>query len=249
MHQKKTQAPIEHRQVGLVEVKLAAGESDVGTFTGYGAVFNNRDSYDDVIAPGAFADSLKEWKSRGKLPPMLLQHGAMGVTADDMLPVGEWTAMEENSRGLKMSGRLFALNTERGQYIHEGLKAGVLDGLSIGFMVKDATNGTRPGEPTRTLNAIDLWEVSIVTFPANPKARVTGVKNLTPDQLRDLEAALREEGLSRADAERAVWGFRKWQGEPAAPDKAPREEVAPDKAVEAADALLSRFCSAMLKTN
>jgi hypothetical protein len=61
-----------------------------------------------------------------------------------MLPVGKWTSMEENSKGLKVEGELFALNTERGQYIYEGLKAGALDGLSIGYASRNSCNGTKP---------------------------------------------------------------------------------------------------------
>lgn len=247
MELKKTPGAIERRYVDLCEVKLAG--DDAGTFSGYGAVFNNVDSYGDVIAPGAFAETLQEWQAKGKFPPMLLQHGGFGLGADDMLPVGEWTHMEENSRGLKMSGRLFALNTERGQYIYEGLKAGALDGLSIGFMVKEATNGTKPGEPDRLLTKIDLWEVSIVTFPANPKARVTGVKNLTSEDLRELEAAFRDEGLSRSDAVTAVSGFRKWcQRDAGTSASDPRDGDAPDEAVLAAQELLTRFCVGAVKT-
>lgn len=244
MHLKKTPTQIEHRHVDLCEVKLA-GETE-GTFNGYGAVFNNVDSYGDVIAPGAFAETLSEWKGRGKFPPMLLQHGGMGIGVDDMLPVGEWTHMEENSRGLKMSGRLFALNTERGQYIYEGLKSGVLDGLSIGFMVKESINGTKPNEPARKLTKIDLWEVSIVTFPANPKARVTGVKNMTPDELRELEAALRDEGLSRTDAVRAVSGFKKWcQSDSGAPESEHCDDVSPDVLAEALKLADSMFAASL----
>ena len=87
--------------------------------------------------------------------------------------------MEENSKGLKVTGELFALNTERGQYIYEGLKSGELDGLSIGFQNAPLQVGTQAGEPDRTLLDIDLREVSIVTFPANDRARITGVKTLT----------------------------------------------------------------------
>lgn len=103
-----------------IEIKLASDSVDAktGEFSGYGAVFGNVDSYGDVIAKGAFRDTLREWEQRSKLPPMLLQHGGgfMGG-ADDMLPVGQWTQMEENSKGLKVSGKLFALGTERGQYL------------------------------------------------------------------------------------------------------------------------------------
>ena len=219
-------------------VKLAGANDKTGVLSGYGAVFGNRDSYDEVIAQGAFADSLAEWDSRGKFPPMLLQHGGgFASGADAMLPVGKWTSMTENAKGLKVEGELFAMNTERGQYLYEGLKSGVLDGLSIGFQVRASETGTKPGEPYRTLTEIDLWEVSIVTFPANPKARITGVKSFTPDQLRDFEDALRDAGLSRRDSQRAVSVFKSHQRDAGAPDSALRDAVAPDHLADPMNAL------------
>lgn len=187
--------------VTFSEIKLADDGAKTGVFSGYGAVFGNVDSYGDVIEKGAFKQSLREWEEKGKLPPMLLQHGGgmFGGGAEDMLPVGKWLSMEENSKGLKVDGQLFALGTEKGQYIQEGLKAGVLDGLSIGFRVREVVNGTKPGEPRRKLTNIDLVELSIVTFPANPKARVTAVKGDFPT-IRELEQLLvRDAGLSAAD--------------------------------------------------
>jgi hypothetical protein len=179
------------------EVKFASGAKD-GTLSGYGAVFGNVDSYGDVIEKGAFKETLREWEAKGKWPPMLLQHGGGFLGgADDMLPIGKWTSMEENSKGLKVEGELFAMATERGQYIYEGLKSGALDGLSIGYMVRDYTAGTKPGEPRRSIKNIDLWELSIVTFPANDKARVGNVKSADIDALNSLSDGvdfLREAG-------------------------------------------------------
>jgi len=197
---------VEYRDVRLLETKASADTP--GAFSGYGAVFGNEDAQGDVIRQGAFKSTLSEWRGRGKFPPMLLQHGGMdslvGPRPDDLLPVGEWTDVQENARGLKVEGRLFALATERGQYIYEGLKAGALDGLSIGYKAREWVAGTRAGEPDRTLTDVDLWEVSIVTFPANPKARISAVKALTIDELREFEDALRDAGLSRTDCKRAV---------------------------------------------
>lgn len=194
-----------------IEIKLASDDFDAktGEFGGYGAIFGNLDSYGDVIAKGAFAKTLQEWEARGKYPPMLLQHGGggFGGSADDMLPVGQWTAMEETSKGLKVSGKLFALGTERGQYIYEGMKSGVLDGLSIGFRARKFTRGTKPTEPARTLEDIDLMEVSIVTFPANGKARVSSVKSHDARFWRAIEADLKSDpdlNLSSAKAVSAV---------------------------------------------
>jgi Escherichia/Staphylococcus phage prohead protease len=238
---------IERRDFGLTEIKLA--NDNTGTFSGYGAIFNNLDSYGDTIAKGAFKTTLREWEDKGKYPPMLLQHGGgpFGGSANDMLPIGKWESMEENSRGLKVEGKLFALNTERGQYLHESMKAGSLDGLSIGFRARKSVSGTKPGEPIRTLTEIDLVEVSVVLFPANPKARVSGVKTLTTENLRELEAILRDAGLSRKDCERAVPVIRSWlQRDAGVPENAPRVAAAPDEtadceALAAANALLEKF--------
>lgn len=187
-----------------IEIKLAADEVDqkTGEFSGYGAIFGNIDAHGDVIDPGAFKASLSDWDKRGKLPPMLLQHGGGFLGgADDLLPIGQWKKMEESARGLKVDGRLFALGTERGQYLYEGLKSGALDGLSIGFRAKKFTVGTKPGEPARKLHEVELVEVSIVTFPANGKARVTGVKAAdAATTIREFEDFLRDAGFSNARA-------------------------------------------------
>lgn len=221
---------MERRDVRLLETKAA---DTPGRFSGYGAVFGNVDATGDVIQAGAFRETLGDWKSRGKWPPMLLQHGGgvFGGVAEDMLPVGQWTDMEENRRGLKVEGHLFALGTEKATYIYEGLKSGALDGLSIGFQTRESITGTRPGEPDRILTNIDLWEVSIVTFPANPKARVTTVKSLTLDTLRELEQFLRDDlrdvGFSHTDAKRVVAALRKYlQRDAGEPEREQRDAAA-----------------------
>lgn len=188
-----------------IEFKFASGAKE-GAFSGYGAVFGNVDSYGDVIERGAFKETLRNWEVKGKLPPMLLQHGGGFLAgADDMLPVGKWNSMEENAKGLKVEGELFAMGTERGQYIYEGLKAGTLDGLSIGFEVKEFIAGTKPGEPRRKLTNIDLWELSIVTFPANDKARVGSVKAADRIKtIREFEDFLRDVGGFSHAAAKAI---------------------------------------------
>lgn len=180
-----------------LEVKFADGEDaiKVGTFKGYGSIFNNVDGGGDLIAPGAFKKSLKEWKARKKLPPMLLQHGGFIGPAEDGIPVGAYTSMEEDENGLLVEGYLFALDTQKGKYIHEGMKAGSLDGLSIGYIARDVAYGRKPDEPRRTLKGIDLREVSIVTFPMNDKSRVTAAKSIEElNKLSEAEDFLRDAG-------------------------------------------------------
>jgi len=237
---------MERCDVRLLEAK--AGEAP-GRFSGYGAIFGNVDIQGDVIAPGAFTETLGEWRERGKWPPMLLQHGGgpFGGGADDMLPVGEWLHMEENRSGLKVDGQLFALGTERGQYIYEGLKAGALDGLSIGYKTRKAKDGRRAGEPDRTLTNIDLHEVSIVTFPANPQARVVAVKSMTAAQMRDLEEALRDAGLTRTDSRKAVSILKQWsQCDAGTPGNGQRDAATPDAEAAAILAALDRNAGALV---
>lgn len=195
-----------------IEVKFA--EADVkanGEFAGYGAVFGNVDSYGDVIQEGAFKATLADWKDGGKLPPMLLQHGGMGLTDSDQMPIGKWTKMAEDSRGLYAEGKLINLDTERGKTVYGALKEGVLDGLSIGYRAKEFTLRGKPEEPRRTLKAVDLVELSVVTFPANGKARISQVKSASGiGTIRDFEQFLRDVGgFSNAQAKAiAASGFK-----------------------------------------
>ena len=176
-----------HFDVGF-EIKAVNAD---GTVEGYGSVFGVRDNYDDVIAKGAFIQSLKDHKAAGTMPAMLWQH-------DADKPIGVWTEMVEDEKGLRIKGQL-AMETVKGKEAHALLKMGALNGLSIGFMSKEWAYD-RDTE-VRTLTAIDLWEVSLVTFPANEKARVTNVKSAdemaTP---KDAEKVLRDAGFSKSDA-------------------------------------------------
>lgn len=176
-----------HFDVGF-EIKAVNAD---GTVEGYGSVFGVRDNYDDVIAKGAFVQSLKDHKAAGTMPAMLWQH-------DADKPIGVWTEMVEDEKGLRIKGQL-AMETVKGKEAHALLKMGALNGLSIGFMPKEWAYDRET--EVRTLTAIDLWEVSLVTFPANEKARVTNVKSAdemaTP---KDAEKALRDAGFSKSDA-------------------------------------------------
>lgn len=164
---------------------------DDGSVEGYGSVFGVRDSYDDVIAAGAFAKSLGEHKSAGTMPAMLWQH-------DPSEPIGIWTDMTEDAKGLKIKGRL-ALETSRGKEAHALLKLGALNGLSIGFVSKQWAYDK--DTDIRTLTEVDLWEVSLVTFPANGKSRITNVKSCEDlNAPKDAERILRDAGFSKADA-------------------------------------------------
>ena len=165
--------------------------SESGTFTGYGSVFGVQDSYGDVVVAGAFADSLAAQKAAGRMPAMLWQHRSAE-------PLGVYTSMVEDSIGLKVDGQI-AMSTVRGAEAYALLKLGAISGLSIGYMPREDSYDKVTG--VTTLKKVDLWEVSLVTFPANDAARVQGVKNIeTIEDLKTAEQFLRDSGLSRREA-------------------------------------------------
>lgn len=189
-----------------IEVKFAAESIDAATgeFKGYGAVFGNVDSHGDVIEPGAFKKSLSEWKSKGRLPAMKLMHGSALNPFADNLPVGKWTKMEEDGRGLYVEGKLSGLDTDLGRRIHGLMRDSVLDGLSIGYLVKQYTPGLGD-EVRRRLEHLNLREVSLVDDPSNERARVTAVKAATEIKtIREFEQFLRDVGGYSNTAAKAI---------------------------------------------
>lgn len=219
-----------------------------GTFEGYGAVYGNVDSVGDMIEPGAMAKSLHQCKACGKYPPMRKMHG-MGSA--DLDPIGVWDHMEEDSHGLMVRGRLVGLDTEQGKWNYAQLREGALKGLSIGYRVPP--NGSRRGsgkmgEPARYLKQIDLREVSLVDNPANALATVTAMKSLYGAAAdinfdpREMEGALRDAGLSRADAVKGVAVFRSYLRRDAeGADPALRDEAAAAELVNAIKAATDRL--------
>jgi HK97 family phage prohead protease len=139
--------------------------SDQGAFTGYASIFGNEDQGRDIVLPGAFLKSLERRPaSRVK---MLRQH-------DTAEPIGIWTELREDTKGLQATGQLI-LETAKGRETHALLRAGALDGLSIGFKsVRDRFDRTKSA---RLIEEADLWEISVVTFPMNPRATVSAVKS------------------------------------------------------------------------
>ncbi|MEF2548533.1 HK97 family phage prohead protease [Aurantimonas sp. E1-2-R+4] len=154
----------------------AIGED--GTFTGYASIFGNRDDHRDIVMPGAYKASLvARPASRVK---MLWHH-------DPTTPIGVWDSIEEDGRGLKVKGRLL-LDLEKGREVHALMKAGIIDSLSVGYRAvrhrMDRTKGAR------ILEAVDLWEISAVTFPSNAEATISGVKHHQPTDFSNLVAAI-----------------------------------------------------------
>jgi HK97 family phage prohead protease len=192
---------------GFAELKFAGADEKDMTFSGYGAVFGNVDSYGDVIVKGAFKDSITRSKRAKQWPAMLMQHGG-SMFGGDPTPIGIWTDMYEDDTGLYVEGKLAP--TARGIEAYQLMKMEprpAINGLSIGYLAKEWSVRTKPDDPRRTLKAVELVEVSLVTNPANPKARVQAVK--TDLTIRDAEKALRDVGFSQSDAKAIVaTGFK-----------------------------------------
>jgi HK97 family phage prohead protease len=197
------------RLVCPFEVKIA--QNDDGTISGYGSVFGNVDSHRDIVAKGAFKSSLVEAKAgNGVWPAMLLQHG-LGDEVDSQMPVGIWTDMDEDDTGLAVQGKL-ALKTQRGAECYELMKMTprpALNGLSIGYVTKNFTLGSKQDKARRTLNAVDLKEVSLVVSPSNTMATIRSVKSEL-NTIREFENWLRDAGnFSIAQAKAiAAKGFK-----------------------------------------
>ncbi|MAU22552.1 MAG: HK97 family phage prohead protease [Martelella sp.] len=210
-----------NRSIIETEFKFSDGDQP-GTFEGYGSIFGNVDSHGDVVVKGAFRDTLRDWKNKGKLPKMLLQHG-MGFSNSDLLPIGKWDHMEEDEKGLFVRGHLFGMQSETGQRVYEAMKAGELDQMSIGYKALDFSLGKKPSEPYRTLKKVDLWEVSVVTFASNQLASISSVKSEAGEMtIREMERALCNgtlPPLSRTEAKALVaGGFKTMKSERDAPD-------------------------------
>ncbi len=175
--------------IGL-ERKFAQGESVVtidggSVITGYASWFGVEDTGRDVVEPGAYCDSLARMSTEGRRVKMLWQHDPAQV-------IGVWDEVREDGRGLFVKGRLLA-GVEKAREAAELIAAGALDGLSIGYTVKRAG---KDGQGRRLLKELELWEVSLVTFPMLPSARV-GAK---ADPMRDVARAIRSARLELARA-------------------------------------------------
>ncbi len=138
-----------------------------GNFVGYASVFDWIDHQGDRVAHGAFRQSLARWKSRSGMPKMLWQH-------KQSEPIGKWKFIGEDQTGLYVEGCLL-LEVERARSAYALMKEGVLDGLSIGYEVQKSFHDSK--SKARVLTAVDVHEISLVTFAANEKAKVHHVKS------------------------------------------------------------------------
>ena len=173
-------------------VKLETVGKD-GTFSGYGSIFGNVDAYREIVAPGAFANSIAEIKNTDRPLPVLWNHNSSE-------PLGFYTSLEDEDIGLMVEGKLLTEDVARAKEFAALVSAGAVSGLSIGYFIKDESYD----EEARvlTLKELKLREISLVTFPANDEARVETIKMKlaggTLPTKREFERILRDAGFSKS---------------------------------------------------
>lgn len=168
---------------GFVTPEFKAAKD--GTVEGYGSIFGNIDGGFDIVEAGAFADSLKS----GAKVKMLWQH-------DPYNPIGVWDEVREDEKGLWVKGRILG-DVEKGREALALVKAGAIDGLSIGYRTLEFRESKIDERWVRIIEKAELWEVSLVTFPMNPEATIDAVKAAAMSQREFERQLLRDSKMSR----------------------------------------------------
>lgn len=179
--------------IGEAGLAFKADADTVGPtrVSGYASHFGGKpDAYGDVISSGAYAKTITAWAAKSYRLPMLLDHFSA--------PIGIWDVLEEKTKGLWVEGELTPGHSLAAD-VTASVKHGAISGLSIGYRAKQYEIDAKTG--IRTLNEIELGEISIVGRPAQERARIERIKSEDCGTLREFEAWLRSSGLSRREAE------------------------------------------------
>jgi HK97 family phage prohead protease len=195
---------LQRKFISKFEIKSFSDTGGDMVFEGYGSVFNTIDSYGDSVVKGAFSKAVELANSSERWPAFLSQHG-MGRSGAE--PLGIFTHLEEDDYGLKFSAKL--AETQAGIDHYKLLKMQprpAIAGMSIGYIPTKWKAGEGEGQPERILQEVDLWEISLVTFPANREAGVTDVKSIENLQsLSEIESYLRDAYMmSRAESKSLI---------------------------------------------
>ena len=168
-----------------IEIK---GIDQEGKFSGYASTFGNKDLVGDIVQKGAFLNTLR--KGADKVL-MLWQHDSDKI-------VGEFTKLHEDEKGLFFEGQLFIKNIQQATEAHFLMLKRLIKSVSIGFRIEEKAFDQNNN---RLLKEIDLIEISLVTFPANPEATIDRVKSIEDMTEREFEKSLRDVvGLSKTQA-------------------------------------------------
>lgn len=151
-----------------LDVRVKASDTEEGVISGYASVFDNVDSYGDIVRRGAFAKFLAKMAETGKVIPVFYGHNMEDPKAN----IGRVIELREDERGLFFRARLDLSGNTYGRVVYEQLKDGRLDSLSFGYSVIDA----RMSDSGYELLELELYEISVVPIPANKEALITEVK-------------------------------------------------------------------------
>lgn len=156
-----------------LEVKAAGPDDGLeeGQFIGYASVFGNVDSYGDVVQPGAFTDTLKEWGSAKENLPVLWGHDMQ----DPFSNIGIVSKAEEDDRGLKVTAQLDLENPKANQ-VYRLLKSGAVGQMSFAYDVLEGHSVKSGDDHFYSLDKLKLYEVSIVPIGANQETEILAVK-------------------------------------------------------------------------
>jgi uncharacterized protein len=184
------------RETKYVDASIETIHLD-GSFSGYASIFGEIDLGNDIVESGAFAKALENRGASGIR--MLFQH-------NPDFPIGCWQTIREDSKGLHVSGKI-ATATPKGSEVLEMMRARAIDGLSIGFRTIRASKENKRG--VRRIIEADLWEISVVTFPMQPQARINALKSMHSTNnlptIREFERWLMHDaGLTRRDARMVI---------------------------------------------
>lgn len=190
-----------------LEVKELGEDSEFFQFEGYASTFGNIDKVDDIVVKGAFSKSIAALKANLAKLPVLWQH-------DRRTPLGVYFEFYEDDKGLFVKGRMPKADTFVSGRVIPQMKVGSVTKMSIGFWIMEREFNE---EGIRLLKELDLFEVSLVTLPANDKAEVTGMKSLEEiEDLKGLEKFLKSHEISQKQAETVislVCKFKKLDGD------------------------------------
>ncbi len=184
---------METKVVPFIEVKALETK---GEFVGYGSTFGNVDHGGDMVVEGAFKRSLKAHLAEGTMPAMLFNH-------DMNEPIGHWTHIAEDSKGLRLQGQLWlGQGISKAEQAYQMLSHAGMKGLSIGYATKQSELDSKTR--ARKLTDLDIFEISPVAMPMNPKALISTIKSLKSNNeiatIRDFEKLLRDVGLTQTEA-------------------------------------------------
>lgn len=213
------------------EIKSSEIKSDdsgeFGYFTGYASTFGNVDRTNDIIQPNAFTKSLQTRK-----PKMYWQHMMSK-------PIGSFPVIQEDAKGLYVEGRI-NLGTSLGKDAYALVKAKDIDSMSIGYVANKYEIDEKTG--TRSLKELDLWEISLVSEPANTAAMITSVKSIEEAKsLADIEKILRDYDFSKKDAKILISRIKQISSERDAEDVAAEREALNAKNDEAVGKLVAEI--------